>query len=176
MVKLNGTGRTCSSIGRSFSVSCSCRLMVCVEMTAFFLLATANRIAGTRYARLLPTPVPASTAKCSPLARACATATAISCCWGRNSKFFDCERTPFGEKIAATCWTRSRAEPEGWDSTVLIIGYADRRDGCGPYLGRRTTTSWAAWFFTILERPVAPRARRTALISASVPDETNRTC
>ena len=25
-------------MGRSFCVSCSCRLMVCVEMTAFFLL------------------------------------------------------------------------------------------------------------------------------------------
>ena len=38
-------------MGRSFSVSCSCKLMVCVETTAFFFCATANRMAGIRYAR-----------------------------------------------------------------------------------------------------------------------------
>ena len=69
-MKLNFTGSgsepsTAASIGRSFSVSCSCRLIVCVETTAFFFCATAKRIAGTRYASDLPTPVPASTARCS---------------------------------------------------------------------------------------------------------------
>ena len=46
------------SIGRSFSVSCSCKLIVCVETTAFLRSATANKIAGMRYASDLPTPVP----------------------------------------------------------------------------------------------------------------------
>ena len=48
MVKLNFTGKICASIGRSFSVSCSCKLMVCVETTAFFFRATANKIAGIK--------------------------------------------------------------------------------------------------------------------------------
>ena len=48
MVKLNFTGSgsapsTPASIGRSFSVSCSCKLMVCVETMAFFFCATAKQ-------------------------------------------------------------------------------------------------------------------------------------
>src|ERR1043166_6666012 len=91
-------------------------------MTAFFVFAFAKRIAGTRYARLLPTPVPASTARCSRRSNARATATAISCCCGRNSKFFARERIPVGEKISSTCRTRSTLEPAGCCSTMLIIG------------------------------------------------------
>ena len=41
-------GKMLRSIGRAFSVSCSCKLIVCVDTTAFFLFATAWRIAGTR--------------------------------------------------------------------------------------------------------------------------------
>ena len=36
MVKSNFTGKMRASIGRSLSMSCSCKLMVLVEMTAFF--------------------------------------------------------------------------------------------------------------------------------------------
>ena len=121
MANLNSTGSTRSSIGRSFSVSCSWRLIVCVEMTAFFFAATANRIAGIKYARLLPTPVPASTARCRPSINRRATATAISCCCGRYSKFFERDSTPAGEKISATCFTRSSGAPAGWVSTMLIM-------------------------------------------------------
>ena len=74
---------------------------------AFFFCATANKIAGIKYASDLPTPVPASTARCSRFCNARATATAISCCCGRNSKLFALDRIPVGEKISSTCETKS---------------------------------------------------------------------
>src|SRR6266568_4482341 len=79
----------------------------------------AKRIAGIRYASDLPTPVPASTARCSRFCNARATATAICCCCGRNSKFFARDRMPVGEKISSTCATKSA--PAGWGSTMEII-------------------------------------------------------
>ena len=41
MEYLNSTGSIPASIGRSFCTSCSCKLIVCVEMTAFRFRATA---------------------------------------------------------------------------------------------------------------------------------------
>ena len=93
--------------------------MVWVETTAFFFCATANKIAGIKYASDLPTPVPASTARCSRRCSARATATAISCCCGRNSKFFAFDKIPVGEKISSTWETRSA--PAGWCSMTEII-------------------------------------------------------
>ena len=48
MVKSNFTGRMRASMGRSFSMSCSCKLMVLVETTAFFRAATANKMDGIK--------------------------------------------------------------------------------------------------------------------------------
>src|SRR5437660_4166877 len=76
-------------------------------MIAFFFCPSANRTAGTRYASDLPTPVPASTTRCRSSSSACATRAAISCCGGRNSKFFAFDRGPFGEKNARTRSTNS---------------------------------------------------------------------
>src|SRR5262245_14979024 len=61
--------------------------MVCVEMTTLksFCVVTA-RIAGTRYAKLFPTPVPASTSSCRRRKSASETASAMSSCCGRDSK------------------------------------------------------------------------------------------
>ena len=109
-------------MGKSFSVSCSCKLIVCVDTMAFFFSAMANRIAGMRYASDLPTPVPASTARCSRLCSARATATAISCCCGRNSKFFARDKMPVGENISSTCAIKS--VPLGWTSAREIIATA----------------------------------------------------
>src|SRR5665213_2342597 len=123
-MNLTGSGsaaKTPASIGKSFSVSCSCKLIVCVETMAFFFCATANKIAGIKYASDLPTPVPASTARCSRFCSARATATAISCCCGRNSKLLALERMPLGEKISSTCCTRSIAAPIGPFSITEII-------------------------------------------------------
>src|ERR1051325_6207215 len=131
MVNANFTGSTRWSIGRSFSVSCSWRLIVCVETTAFFLCATAKRIAGTRYASDLPTPVPASTTRCSPVVSACATATAICCCCGRYSKLLALESGPDGEKNSSTCFTRSMLLA-GSSVARLIIGSTTARSVLAP--------------------------------------------
>ena len=69
----------------SFWSSCSWRLIVCVEMTTFFPSSAAARIAGTRYAKLLPTPVPASTIRCAGASIASATASAMRTCSARDS-------------------------------------------------------------------------------------------
>ena len=58
---------------------------MCVDTTTFFLDATASRMAGTKYAKDFPTPVPASTIRCDRAAMASATASAIASCWGRAS-------------------------------------------------------------------------------------------
>src|ERR1700744_5836139 len=109
--------------------------MVCVEMTAFFFSATANRMPGMRYARDLPTPVPASTARYSRFCKARATAMAISCCWGRYSKLLALERMPLGEKISSTRETRS---PDGWSSDSEIILGRGQNTGSGhPYAKRK---------------------------------------
>ena len=79
------TGQIACRNGMSFSMSCSCSEIVCVEITTF-LPAAACAIAGTRYAKLLPTPVPASAIRCVPRAKASSTAAAICCCCGRSSK------------------------------------------------------------------------------------------
>src|SRR5437667_11804231 len=76
--------------------------MVCVETIAFLCCSSANRTDGTRYPSDLPTPVPASTTKCCSSCSACATRAAISCCSGRNSKFFALESGPFWEKKPRT--------------------------------------------------------------------------
>ena len=59
-----------AAIGTSWCRSCSC--------SAFVAVATTTRCpdssAGIRYARLFPTPVPASATRCSPVASACSTA------------------------------------------------------------------------------------------------------
>ena len=43
------------------------------------------KMAGTRYAKLLPTPVPASTTRCPGFSMAAATAAAMASCWLRFS-------------------------------------------------------------------------------------------
>src|SRR5690242_18084657 len=67
-------------------MSCSCRPMVCVEMTIRqSRSAWAAKSDGTRYAKLFPTPVPASTIRCRLAAMARPTASAIANCCGRLS-------------------------------------------------------------------------------------------
>ena len=58
--------------GRSFSTICCCRAIVCVATISCLLKRTAAFIPGIRYARLLPTPVPASASKDMSEAYACA--------------------------------------------------------------------------------------------------------
>ena len=80
-----------------------------------FLLFLRGRTGSTGRDRpaICPRPVPASTTRCRSSSSACATATAISCCSGRNSKFFVFERRPFAEKIVRIRSTKlaSRAYP-----------------------------------------------------------------
>ena len=59
--------------------------MVCVDTIARVPVRRACKIRGTKYARLLPTPVPASTTRWRFAASAAATAQAISTCCGRAS-------------------------------------------------------------------------------------------
>ena len=61
----------------SFSINCSCRFFVPVEITTRFFVSSAAAIAGIRYAKVLPVPVPASTIRWRLSANACATASAI---------------------------------------------------------------------------------------------------
>ncbi len=63
--------------GISLLISCSCRVMVKVLMSTLPAPFWTCSIAGIRYAKLLPTPVPASMAKCLPALIALRTAWAI---------------------------------------------------------------------------------------------------
>ena len=56
----NSSPRIFRTMGMSFRTSCSCKLIVCVEITPLRPVSSANFAAGTRYASDLPTPVPAS--------------------------------------------------------------------------------------------------------------------
>src|SRR5437762_801785 len=73
---------------------------------------------GERFA----TPVPASTTRCRSSSKARATAVAISCCWGRNSKFFAFESGPFSEKNARMRSTNS--VPRESFSAIIVCGNA----------------------------------------------------
>ena len=95
----------------SLKISCSCKLIVCVETTAFLFCDFAHITAGMRYARDFPTPVPASTTRCFRSASASATATAISCCSGRYSKLFASDSNPSGEKIFRIVSANSDGDP-----------------------------------------------------------------
>ena len=59
--------------GRSRSNNWSCRVLVAVEIMTRLPLSNA----GTKYAKVLPTPVPASTTKAPPASMRSAIATAI---------------------------------------------------------------------------------------------------
>ncbi len=63
-----------ATIGRSFTKICSCSARVAVETITFLPLRTA----GTRYASVLPVPVPASTSRCFSSSSATSTAWAIA--------------------------------------------------------------------------------------------------
>src|SRR5262245_27484103 len=85
--------------GTSFPASCSCRARVAVEMTTRF----PDSAAGTRYASVLPVPVPASTRSGRPPSRASATAMATASCSGRSSQpATACARMPPGPRYSAT--------------------------------------------------------------------------
>jgi len=75
------------ALGISFRNSCSCRLIVWVEIMILRRFSRPKSNEGIRYARDLPTPVPASTTRCWPSLRERAIALAISCCSRRYSKF-----------------------------------------------------------------------------------------
>ncbi len=64
--------------GRSLEISWLCRLRVAVEITTGVSLRKLHCTAGTRYASDLPTPVPASTIRCSRASKARVTARVIS--------------------------------------------------------------------------------------------------
>ena len=83
----------------------------------------------------LPTPVPASTSRWRRPVSACATATAMACCCGRNSKFFACENNPVGEKISSTWRTRSGAEDS---SAGRYIGDSEPGSAVGAMQPART--------------------------------------
>src|SRR4030081_855799 len=66
-------------------MSCSCSVGVLVDTTTRSWCRTARAIDGTRYARLFPVPVPASTTSVPPRAWICATASSICSCGSRGS-------------------------------------------------------------------------------------------
>ena len=86
-----------------------------------------------------------------------ATATAIACCWGRNSKFFARDKIPFGENNSSTCLTRSVWAPVGWASMALIIQFRPIAPKTSQPRALRTTTSCSALFFTIMFAGRIPR-------------------
>ncbi len=109
-------------MGMSLKMSCSCKLIVCVETTAFRFCCFAQRIAGMRYASDFPTPVPASTTRCFRSASASATATAISCCSGRYSKLFASDSDRPGKKSSG--WSLQnqavrRCRVKSWVTRIL---------------------------------------------------------
>ena len=65
--------------------SCSCRLIVLVERTVRSPFLWAQRAAGSRYAKDLPVPVPASTTATPPSLKRVVTTSSISRCPGRSS-------------------------------------------------------------------------------------------
>ena len=65
----------------SLKKSCSWRFLVPVETTT----RLPERIAGTKYASVLPVPVPASTIRCFLSASALSTASAMRSCPSRYS-------------------------------------------------------------------------------------------
>src|SRR5688572_10492918 len=111
---------------------------------------------------------------CPPSSKLFATATAISCCCGRYSKFGERESIPVGEKISSTCARRSILPlPDGCASRLLIIigtnvtslhpdsqprSY-ERSHRLFPYAlrGRSTTTSTSALFLAIMFAGRLPR-------------------
>ena len=78
------------------------------------------------------------------------------CPWGRRS------RRPAGPGP----WP----EPAGWDSMALIME-DEEQAGRRSYLGRRTTTSWGAWFFTIMLAGRMPRQLVFGINHRAAPDD-----
>ena len=91
-------------------------------MIALRPCSRAKRTAGSRYARDLPTPVPASARRERSCCSAVATAAASCCCWGRNSNPRPLESTPSAEKSKRLCATRS--------STIREKGRKEERHHC----------------------------------------------
>src|SRR5450631_2744094 len=79
----------------SLKYSCSCSVLVPVEM----ITRLPERITGSKYASVLPVPVPASTMRCRFSVSACSTASAI-CNWPRRNSYAGWLRasTPPGPK------------------------------------------------------------------------------
>ena len=74
-----------------------------VEIITFPPVRMALSTAGARYASDFPTPVPASTTRCSPDSMAAVTARAISTCSGLGSKSgSDFSSDPPALKISST--------------------------------------------------------------------------
>src|SRR5258708_5901724 len=79
----------------SLKKSCSCRFLVPVETT----IRLPDRMAGTRYARVFPVPVPASTSRCLRSASADSIASAISDWpWRYSNCGCHCDSGPLREK------------------------------------------------------------------------------
>ena len=105
--------RCCSRNGMSLKKSCSCRFLVPVEITT----RLPDRIAGTRYASVLPVPVPASTIRCFFSASAASTASAMCKLARRDIRSSDATRKagPYGQRTggrrvfrAVLWWGRPR--------------------------------------------------------------------
>jgi hypothetical protein len=78
---LTGSFKASRRRGRSRRNSWSCKLLVAVLISA---RAPLNKV-GTRYAKVLPTPVPASATSALLSSMACATASAMRTCTSRST-------------------------------------------------------------------------------------------
>ena len=94
--------------GKSFSMICCWSAIVCVATTSCLLNLLAAIIPGTRYAMLLPTPVPASKRSGELPENACAQQYAIRSCSGLCSKLGSMEAYPPLPKIFSQSGGRAR--------------------------------------------------------------------
>ena len=141
--------------------------MVLVETTTRVLLRSAKAAAGSRYAMLLPTPVPASTTRLLPSSKARATARSICSCSTRCSNFGAIsESAPPGPTSAAaissgSCGKESFASDAGIGTppSGAAAGCAARARLCP----RRRGPTCA----NCLALPAPPRLRSEVVTAAS---------
>ena len=136
--------------GRSRWYSWSCNALVPVEMIVFI----PDSSAGTRYANVLPVPVPASASSTSRVSNASAIASVSRCCAARGTKpGMPCASGPPSASAA-----RLRVTSSTISETVWAVDLA----GVDPGLGRGRTRAVARDQSRLFDRrPVAPTQRPT---------------
>ena len=163
-------------MGRSFSTSCSCRLIVCVETTAFFRFAHGKQDGRDQVGQALPD----AGARFNSQVLA-----VLQRARDRHGHFLllraELEilraRQQAGRRKKASTWA-AKSSPPGWGSITEIISSLSLDLRCAGRLpakarnfepprprcrnhpvsrGLRTTTSWLALFFTIMFAGNIPR-------------------